>query len=250
MKGRVALITGGATGIGAGIARVLSNRGVRIAIVQPARNQANDAARELPEAAGFEADIRDPDAVERITAAVIAHFGGIDILVNNASLTGVTALSAFVTATRAHVDAVLDTNLKGSIWCSQAVARHLIAQKRPGNIVHIASVGAFAAQEHASIYCASKAAQVSLTQSMALELAPYGIRVNAVAPGDIFTAASANVVADLKEHGSSGQYLRRIPLNRRGTAEDIGEAVAYLVSDEARYVTGATLRVDGGLFTY
>jgi NAD(P)-dependent dehydrogenase (short-subunit alcohol dehydrogenase family) len=250
MKDRVALITGGGTGIGAGIARVLAARGARIAVVQPSLDQAREGARDLAGAAGFAADIRDPDAVDRMAAAVVAHFGGIDILVNNAALTGAPAISGFVSATRAHVDDVLDTNLKGTIWCSQAVARHMIATKRPGSIVHIASVGAFAAQEHASIYCASKAAQVSLAQSMALELAPYGIRVNAVAPGDIYTPANAEVVADLKELGASGQYLRRTPLGRRGTADEIGEAVAFLVSDQARFVTGATLRVDGGFLTY
>jgi NAD(P)-dependent dehydrogenase (short-subunit alcohol dehydrogenase family) len=111
-------------------------------------------------------------------------------------------------------------------------------------------VGAFAAQELASIYCASKAAQSSLTQSMALELAPHGIRVNAVAPGDILTDANAGIVADLKTMGATGKYLRVTPLGRRGSPDDIGNAVAFLVSDEACFITGAVLRVDGGFLTY
>jgi NAD(P)-dependent dehydrogenase (short-subunit alcohol dehydrogenase family) len=250
LSGRVAIVTGGATGIGAGIASVLAQRGARIAIVQPILAQAEEAAGALPDAAGFAADIRDADQVERMTRAVIERFGGVDILVNNASLTGQPALASFVTASRDHVHAMLDVNVKGTIWCSQAAARHMIATGRAGSIVHIASVGAYAAQELASVYCASKAAQVSLAQSMAIELAAHGIRVNAVAPGDIFTPASAEVVADVKALGGTGKYLRSTPLGRRGTPREIGEAVAFLVSDEARFITGATLRVDGGFLTY
>lgn len=239
----IAIVTGGATGIGFGIARALAAKGARIAIVQPTLAQAEDAARTLPDCAGFAANIRDPDAVERMTAAVVDRFGGLDVLVNNAALTGRVAVAPFLDATREHVHDVLDVNLKGAIWCSQAAARHMIAAGQPGNIVHIASVGAFAAQEQAAVYCASKAALVSLAQSMALELAPHGIRVNAVAPGDILTEASADVAA-------GRTYARRTPLGRRGDPADIGEAVAFLVSDAARFITGAVLTVDGGFLTY
>src|SRR5207302_4656411 len=232
LQGRTAVVTGGATGIGNGIARALAARGARLAIVQPVAAQAEEAARALPDAAGFAADIRDRDAVERMMAAVVERFGGIDILVNNASLTGLRAVAAFMTASPDHVNEVLDVNLKGTIWCSQAAARYMVEGKRPGSIVHIASVGAFAAQELASIYCASKAAQASLAQSMALELAPHGIRVNAIAPGDILTETSAGIVADLKTMGATGKYVRDTPLGRRGSPADIGNAVAFLVSDE------------------
>jgi 3-oxoacyl-[acyl-carrier protein] reductase len=250
LEGKVAIITGGATGIGAGIAGVLAEQGARIALVQPDLAPAEEAAASLPDAAGFAADIRDADQVEQMTRAVIERFGGVDILVKNASLTGLSALARFVTASRDHVHAMLDVNVKGTIWCSQAVAAHMIAKGRAGSIVHIASVGAFAAQELASVYCASKAAQVSLAQTMAIELAPYGIRVNAIAPGDILTSANAEIVADLKSLGGTGKYLRGTPLGRRGTPREIGDAVAFLVSDEARFITGATLRVDGGFLTY
>ena len=114
----------------------------------------------------------------------------------------------------------------------------------------IASVGSFAAQENASIYCASKAALSMLAQAMALELAPHGIRVNGVAPGDIATLASMNIRADLKHLGATGKYLRQTPLGRRGAAEEIGEAVAFLLSDRASFITGETLKVDGGFLTY
>jgi NAD(P)-dependent dehydrogenase (short-subunit alcohol dehydrogenase family) len=111
-------------------------------------------------------------------------------------------------------------------------------------------VGAFAAPEYASVYCATKAAIVSLAQGMALELAQYGIRVNCVAPGDILTEANADIVNDLKDSGATGRYLRATPAGRRGSPEEIGYAVAYLASDEANFVTGTTLRVDGGFLAY
>ena len=114
----------------------------------------------------------------------------------------------------------------------------------------VASVGAFAAQQYASAYCATKAAVVSLAQGMAIELAEYGIRVNAVAPGDILTPASANIAADLKRAGASLRFARTTPLGRRGQPEDIGRAVAFLASEESSFVTGATLLVDGGFLAY
>jgi NAD(P)-dependent dehydrogenase (short-subunit alcohol dehydrogenase family) len=180
----------------------------------------------------------------------VAEYGRLDGVVNNAGLTGPIALASFLTASPAHVDDMLATNLKGPIYCSQAFARHAVSAGQPGAIVHIASVGAYAAQEHAAVYCATKAALVSLTQGMALELAPHGIRVNAVAPGDILTPANANIVAEVKQGGASGRYLRTTPLGRRGTPEEIGEAVAFLLSDRSSFTTGATLTVDGGLLAY
>ncbi len=250
LEGRVAIVTGGATGIGHGIATVLARYGARIAIVQPTLEQAESGARRLPEAAGFAADIRDPDLVQAMVEEVAARFGRIDILVNNAALAGLPAAGAFLEMSRPFTDSVIDVNLKGAIWCSQAVARAMVAAGSPGNIIHISSVGAFAAQEMASVYCATKAALVSLTQSMALELAPHRIRVNAVAPGDILTEASANIVAEVKAHGATGAYVRRTPLGRRGSPEDIGEAVAFLASDRAAFLTGETVKVDGGFLTY
>lgn len=240
LAGRNYIVTGGATGIGAGIVAVLNRYGARTAIFQP--GDAPGAIR---------CDVRDPEAVRKAVAEAREAFGGrIDGLVNNAAITGVPALAAFLDASSEHVDDVLAVNVKGPIYCSQAVARLAIEQGHPASIVHIASVGSFAAQERASIYCASKAALSMLAQAMALELAPHGIRVNAVAPGDIATQASLNIREDLKELGGSGKYLRQTPLGRRGTEQEIGEAVAYLLSDRASFITGETLRVDGGFLTY
>jgi NAD(P)-dependent dehydrogenase (short-subunit alcohol dehydrogenase family) len=140
--------------------------------------------------------------------------------------------------------------LKGTIYCSQVVARHMIHSKRSGSIIHVSSVGAYAAQGNASLYCATKAAQVMLAQGMAIELAVHGIRVNCVAPGDIRTETSADAVAEIKQSGASGRFLRLTPIGRRGSPEEVGRAIAFLASDDASFITGTTLLVDGGFLAY
>jgi NAD(P)-dependent dehydrogenase (short-subunit alcohol dehydrogenase family) len=249
LAGKVALVTGGGTGIGAGISRVLASHGATVVIAQ-LNSPAVDAAQ-LPDGHTIlEVDVADRAQVERMIEETVLRFDRIDILVNNAAVTGKPAVAPFVDCPETMLDQIIDVNLKGVFRCSQAVARHMIEAGLRGAIVHVSSVGAFAAQEHASIYCATKAAVVSLAQSMALELADYGIRVNCVAPGDILTEANASIVDDLKAGGATGKYLRVTPAGRRGSPEEIGHAVAYLVSDEASFVTGTTLRVDGGLLSY
>ncbi|MCX6603226.1 MAG: SDR family oxidoreductase [Acidobacteria bacterium] len=225
LENRVYIVTGGATGIGAGITAVLRSYGAQVEIFQPET-----------------CDVRDPVQVDLETAKVLDRCGRLDGLVNNAGLTGPIALAPFLTVDPAKIEDILATNLKGPIYCSQSFARRAVERGQPGAIVHIASVGAFAAQENASIYCASKAALVALTQAMALELAHHQIRVNAVAPGDILTPANAQI--------APSRYPRSTPAGRRGTPREIGEAVAFLLSDNSSFTTGATLTVDGGLLTY
>lgn len=244
LDGKVALITGGGTGIGFGICSVLESHG------------ANVVAAGLPlssEPGGvtyFEVDIADRQQVEELINRITDAFGRIDILVNNAAITGKQAIAPFLQCSESALNRMIDVNLKGVFHCSQAAARHMVATGTAGSIVHISSVGAFAAQEHASVYCATKAAVESLARSMALELASHNIRVNCIAPGDILTPTNADIVSDLKTGGASGKYIRLTPLGRRGTPEDVGSAVAYLASDEASFVTGTTLRVDGGFLSY
>lgn len=252
LDGKVALITGGASGIGLGIARVFAEQGARLAIAFFDQSHVRDAKEALAgsDAAFFPVDIRSHAAVSSMVAAAAQHFGSIDILVNNASLTGPPAVAAFLECTPEQLDAIVDTNLKGVFHMSQAVARLMVAQGSGGSIVNIASVAAFAGQEFASAYCATKAGQSEMVKTLALELAPHGIRVNAVAPGDIFTPANATITQDLRSIGASGTYHRLTPLGRRGTPEEIGNAVAFLVSAGASFITGTTLIVDGGFLAY
>lgn len=252
LSGKVAVVTGGATGIGFATAKALSEHGARVVIMQRDEKRGREAVGQLRPAdvLSLELDIRDNAAIELCIASVIQRFGRIDILVNNASVTGGNALAPFVHSSLELIDRVVDTNIKGTIYCSQTVARQMIQHKQPGSIIHVSSVGAYAAQENASIYCATKAAQVMLTRSMAVELAPHGIRVNCVAPGDIETETSADVVTEIKQSGASGRFIRFAPIGRRGVPEEVGCAVAFLASDDASFITGTTLLVDGGFLAY
>ncbi len=252
LKGKVAIVTGGGTGIGKGISRSLAEAGAQVVIAQPVMEQAEEAAAEL-RAEGHEilavrVDIRSRRMIRELVAETIEKWGQIDILVNNAAVTGARAAAAFLDLTDELLDETVDVNLKGTFIISQEVARTMVG--RGGSIIHISSVGAFAAQEGATAYCATKSALIGLTNSMALELAPHNIRVNAIAPGDILTQTSENVVEEVKEQGLSGNYFRRIPLNRRGKPAEIGSTAVFLASDDASYITGETIVVDGGFLIY
>ncbi len=252
LKGKVAIITGGGTGIGFGIAQVLAEKDAKLALVQPLIETAQRAAAQLKqvETLAVAADIRDPDAVQRMVDSVLRQFGKIDILVNNASITGMPAIAPMLQCDSTQVDEIVDVNLKGTFYCSKAVAKHMVSVGTQGSIVHIASVGAYAAQEFAILYCATKAAQVSMAQAMALELAPHKIRVNCIAPGDISTDTNAHTKGHIDKMGISLEYVRATPLGHPGSPRDIGQAVAFLVSEDAGFVTGTTLTVDGGFLAY
>ncbi len=246
------LITGGASGIGLATAQLFLARGARVAICYLDESHREQVGR-LSQAVSViwtRADLRSPGEVAAMVDHAVEGLGGIDVLVNCASRTGATAVAPFLACTDEQTDDIVDTNLKGTIRVSQAVARVMVRDGSGGSIIHVASVGAMAAQEHASVYCATKAAQVALAKGMALELAPYGIRVNCVSPGDINTDTSSNIVADLKSGGASGRYLRTTPLGRRGKPEEIAAAIAWLASPEASFVTGTNLVVDGGFLAY
>jgi 3-oxoacyl-[acyl-carrier protein] reductase len=254
LEGRVALVTGGGTGIGAGIARSLAEAGAAVVLGQRrgelAQRHADALNAEGFRAVGTHLDVRERAQNRAAIDLALERFGRLDVLVNNAAITGTPALQLFLDGTDEHVDLILDVNLRGVIVCSQEAARVMVQQQRPGVIVNISSVGSFAGQEGATAYCATKAGLTGLTQAMSLELAPHQIRVVAVAPGDIATEASANIRTDVRDSGASGAYLRQTPLGRQGTSAEIGDVVAFVASDAASFITGTTLLVDGGFLAY
>lgn len=261
LKGKRALVTAGAAGIGKAIVEALLGQGVRVAVGQ--RNVAklepllkkygskgnHATAGHAPQLVGFPVDTSRSAECKRLVRDAVAALGGLDILINNAAVTGVPAASWFLKETAEHVDAIVDTNLKGVIHCSIAAARQMVEQKQGGVIIHISSVGAFGGQQAGSVYCATKAALTGLTQTMALELAQHRIRVIAVAPGDIRVETAAMVRDQLQTMQVDPRFIPQTPWGA-GAPEDIGSVVAFLASDQAKFVTGVTWVVDGGLLAY
>lgn len=252
LNGKVAIVTGGGTGIGKGISRSLAEAGARVAIAQPTLEKAELAADEL-RSEGYDilpltVDVSSRSRASEMISKTLERWDRIDILVNNAAVTGGKAAAPFLDLTDEMLARTIDVNLKGTFIVSQEAARKMIG--RGGSIIHISSVGAYAAQEGASVYCATKAALLGLTKSMALELAPHGIRVNAIAPGDIQTERNQDITNALKERGVKGDYFRRVPIGRRGTPAEIGPTAVFLASDDASYITGETIIVDGGFLIY
>jgi NAD(P)-dependent dehydrogenase (short-subunit alcohol dehydrogenase family) len=252
---KVVIITGGGTGIGLGIARSCAEEGAAVVLAQRRAEIAEREAAALRAAGhralGLGCDVSRRDEVQGLIAAAVAAFGRLDVMVNNAALTGAAVEPrSFLDETDEHWRKIIDINLNGAFICTQAAARQMVSQGTGGSIINISSVAQFAAQEHAAPYCASKAGLDGLTKAAAIELAPYGIRVNNVAPGDIDTEASHDVVAQAADHGATGKFFRYTPLDRRGRPEEIGRVVAFLAGDDASFVTGATWLVDGGFLSY
>ena len=257
LQDKVIIITGGATGIGWGIAASCAREGAAVVLAQrPA-----DIALAEEKAAALRADGRRAisvgcditlrEEVRAMIATAVAEFGRLDVLINNAALTGKSAeLRPFLEETDEHWRRMIDVNLNGVFICTQEAAFQMIKQGAGGSIVSISSVAQYAAQESATPYAAAKAALDGLTKGAAIELAPQGIRVNMVAPGDIYTESSADILDQVTETGGSGKFFRFTPLGRRGQPQEIGAVVAFLASDQASFVTGATWLVDGGFLSY
>ena len=243
LDGKTALVTGASRGIGRAIALRLAAEGVSVAINYAGNTAKAEETKAAIEAAGgkaalFQADVSDSAQVEQMVAAVTEAFGTIDILVNNA---GITRDGLLMRMKEEDFDAVLDTNLKGIFHVTKAVSK-LMMKKRAGRIVNMASVVGIMGNAGQTNYAAAKAGVIGFTKSAAREFAARGITVNAVAPGFIATDMTAAMPEKAKE-----ATLAAIPLRRMGEPEDVANAVAFLVSDQASYITGQVVKVDGGM---
>ena len=243
LDGKTALVTGASRGIGRAVALALAAAGARVAINYAGNVKAAEEVKAAVEAAGgtailCQADVADSAAVEAMVAAVVKEFGTIDILVNNAGITRDTLLMRMKDEDFAKV---LDTNLKGVFYCTKAVSK-LMMKKRAGRIVNMASVIGLVGNAGQANYAAAKAGVIGFSKSVAKELASRGITVNVVAPGFIGTDMTAGLPESVKE-----KMLTDIPLGRMGEPEDVASAVLFLASDQASYITGQVVNVDGGM---
>ena len=242
VEGRVALVTGASQGIGRACALMLAESGAKVALCARSQEKLEQLAQEITgksgEAAAFKMDVANEEEIKAGVKAIIARFGKIDILVNNA---GITRDQLVMRMKRADWDDVLNTNLTGPFLLTQAVIGSMLKQ-RWGRIINITSIFGQIGQAGQANYASAKAGLIGLTMAVAREVASRNITVNAVAPGWIETAMTAVLPGELK-----GTMLKGIPLGRAGTDLDVAQAVKFLASEEAGYITGEVLKVNGGI---
>lgn len=242
---RVVVVTGGSRGIGRAIGLRMADPDTRIYFNYSAAVSTDaEETERLVEAAGGSArairiDVSSREDVQGLFNQIVEESGRVDVLVNNA---GITADGLLVRMKEEDWDRVLDINLKGAFYCTQAVAKTMMKQ-RSGRIINMASVVGVMGNAGQANYVASKAGLIGLTKTVARELAPRGITVNAVAPGFIQTSMTAELSEKVKE-----AMLTQIPLGRMGQSEDVAEAVAFLASEKAAYITGQVIHVNGGMY--
>ena len=243
MDGRVAVVTGGARGIGAATAAALAGAGARVVIADVEREAGRATARDL-RCEFVEADVSRAPDVDALMRAAAERLGGLDVLVNNA---GIVLARSTLDTSEEEWDRVLAVNLKGAWLCARAAAP-LMARRGGGSIVNVASNAGLVGFPNAAAYCASKGGLVHLTRAMALDLAPLGIRVNAVCPGHTRTPmAESFVAAQADPEAFLADFVgRQHPLGRMAEPEEIARSIRFLASDDASFVTGAVLPTDGG----
>lgn len=246
LEGKTVLITGGSQGIGQGIAFRLAEEGADIVIDYVGNSQPADATvaqiqKRGRRALAVEADISSVEEIHRMMKQAVDSFGGVDVLINNA---GVEKRASIWEATEHDYDLVLTINLKGAFFASQAFVQHRMGVKRPGKIINVSSVHEELPFPHFTSYCASKGGMKMMMRNLSIELAPYGITVNNIAPGAIETPINTALLNDPPKLKA---LLDNIPLGRLGQVNDVGGVAAFLASSDADYITGATIVVDGGL---
>lgn len=243
LENRVAIVTGGSRGIGRAVALELAARGASVVVnYNTSPDKAEEIVKEIEAAGGkaaaFQADVSDFDAAGNLVKFAVETFGDLHILVNNA---GITRDMVIMMMSEENWDAVINTNLKSTFSCSKAAVKHMM-RKRYGRIINIASIAGQMGNPGQTNYSASKGGQIAFTKSLAREVAPRKITVNAIAPGFVETE-----ILDAMPEGTLEAALKMVPLARTAQPEEIGYAVAFLASDQAGYITGQVLGVDGGM---
>lgn len=243
LKNRVAIITGASRGIGRAVALELAARGAAVIVnYNSSPERADEVVKEIEAAGGkaaaFQADVSNFEAAQALVKFAVETFGDLHILVNNA---GITRDMVIMMMPEADWDAVIDTNLKSTFNCSKAAVRHMM-RRRYGRIISIASVAGQMGNPGQTNYSASKAGQIGFTKALAREVAARNVTVNAIAPGFVDTE-----ILDAMPEGTLEAALKMVPLARTAQPEEIGYAVAFLASDQAGYITGQVLGVDGGM---
>ena len=243
LSGKVALVTGASRGIGAVVAARLAEAGARVGVNYNASSDAASVVVDSIKKAGGEAflvggDVSQEDKAEAVIKNLVEHFGGIDILINNA---GINKDQLLIRMKPEDFDSVMNVNLRGAFLCTRYAMTHLIRQ-RSGRVINMSSVVGLSGNPGQANYAAAKAGLVGLTKAVAREVASRNVTVNALAPGYITTA----MVDELSEE-TQAKILERIPMGRFGTPEDVAEAVVFLCSDGASYITGQVLTIDGGM---
>jgi NAD(P)-dependent dehydrogenase (short-subunit alcohol dehydrogenase family) len=248
LGGKVAVVTGGSIGIGAAIGRLFAQEGARVALLSRTADDGEKTAKQIRGQGGdcrfYAADVSKSDQVARAAAQILKDYPQVDILVNNA---GIWRPGRVVDLDEETWDSVLDTNLKGMFL----VSRHLLPgmmERKAGVVINVSSVAGLVGAPDASCYAASKGGIINLSRSMALDFAPYNIRVNCLCPGMTDTAQGVSVVAHYKPGGNQTEEKRNWqPLRHVGTADDVAKAALYIASDDAAFMTGSIFVLDGGL---